>query len=287
MDYQRFLGLVERFFERAGTVLHKKGEHYSDVEGLPTFVLIDENRGAYYLLEMALPPDHPAVDVHVQKAVGAYAQNKGLDPDVVKSFAALGESIRTVRLRPIDDNSFNLLALQQKYALVAVDNMSENINAFLQSKNIEHQVVPLKGIFTIYFFEQNTSEAIESFFQDVSDTDVPQELDIPRPAEEIDEEDDDDSTAATTELLSDENFGGDFEVVDPEEANSEDMITGDMAESIETPEEIAKEVHEEEPIIEEPVAEEEPVVEEEPAAFDPMAFLPSDDVDDDDDDYIA
>ncbi len=175
MDYQRFLELAARFFERAGTVLHRKSEHYSGAEGSPACILIDETRSTYYLTEIGLPPDIPAHDSFLQKAVNEYATKHGADLYTVSLLAALGESLNTSKFRPVDDPAVDLTRLQQKGALIVAENAAAKLTDYLQKTGIEFQAVPLKGVFTIYFFNKPACEAIDRLFDEISGAEKSQE----------------------------------------------------------------------------------------------------------------
>ncbi|MDR2883914.1 MAG: hypothetical protein LBV09_02265 [Deferribacteraceae bacterium] len=260
MDYKRFLELVERFFDRAGTTLHKKGEDYGFSGDAPSFVLIDENRNAYYLLEMAFPPDIPHVDRYLLGAVETYAANNGISSDAVKAFSVLGEDIRIVKANPVDDDAINTQTLQQKYALVAADSVVTDIDRLLQEMGIEHQSVPLKGIFTIYFFNNDAAEVLEGFYERVSNTDVPEERIAAAAittedelADALPEEPIEETLEATEEVEEPLDFAADDieqiedEEIDEDEAEElpEELLAAEVSEDSEDVEDLGVEVVEE------------------------------------------
>lgn len=165
MDYQRFIELLERFFERAGTVLHRKGTDYSTAEGGPSFLILDENRGIYYLTEIGLPPSVPEAGSGLQEAVDAHAASTNIDPYILRLFSVLGESIKLSQNTPIDDPIVVSGKLKQKSALVVADEIVNSVNDLIEDMGLEVQKVPLKGIFTIYFF--NESDKIMTLYDTV------------------------------------------------------------------------------------------------------------------------
>jgi len=167
MDYKRFIELAARYFEKVGTTLHMRTEHYSDTEGSPDCILIDEIRNTYYLVNIGLPPDIPKLGSFLQGAVNEYSEKNDVDIYTVSLVAALGECLNSSKLRPVDDPMVDTSRLKQKGALIIAESAANGLTDYLQKSGIEFKSIPLRDIFTIYLFEISACEEIVRFFEEI------------------------------------------------------------------------------------------------------------------------
>ncbi|MDR0454177.1 MAG: PcfB family protein [Deferribacteraceae bacterium] len=167
MDYQRFLDLAARFFKQAKLVLHKRIEHYSDWEGSPDCILIDEARNAYYITNIGLPPEIPKHESLLQSAVNEYAQQHDVGVYTVSLLVSLGKSLNICKTNPPNDPEVDMSRLKQNGALIVAEIAAGEFTDYLQKSGIDFQKVPLKGLFTVYLFKESACETINQVFNEI------------------------------------------------------------------------------------------------------------------------
>lgn len=163
MEYSKYLELVEKFFSKAGTVLKFKGKDYPDIGTSPSYLLLDEERGTYYLLEIVMPPDIPSLPQDDSETVNSYAAKYGINPFIATVAAVLGRDVNTGNLHIIDPSVDKKLS--QKLALVVPYDLTDDFTGFFKARKLEYQAVPMKGVFCIFFFNSKAMTVFENEYK--------------------------------------------------------------------------------------------------------------------------
>jgi hypothetical protein len=187
MEYSRYLTAVERFFANAELVLKKRGKDYPDSSLSPSYLLIDNARKNYYLMEIAFPPDEPLLEESLLKGVKQNAAAQGKNETALLIAAVLGKDLSAARTHTSDSSVPADFVM--KLALVVPDEFAPVFTDFLKEAAIVYDIVPVKEKFTIYFVNSSSFEIIGKTFMDAASADItePQRTDTEPPAASVSE----------------------------------------------------------------------------------------------------
>ncbi|MDR2105559.1 MAG: hypothetical protein LBP51_07395 [Deferribacteraceae bacterium] len=181
MEYLRYLAAVEKFFENADLSLKKRGADYPDSELAPSFLLIDEARKNYYLMEIFFPPTEPPLEERLCITINEYIKENQGDENALKAMVVMGKVLLSAQE---DIQQLPLVSgYAMKLAVVATDEFSTALAEQLKSAEIKYESVPVKGKFVIYFISNSSFAALEKFYRALSEP-PKSEPDIHDPSED-------------------------------------------------------------------------------------------------------
>jgi hypothetical protein len=163
MEYPRYLAAVEKFFENAELKLKRRGTDYPESPLNPSFLLIDEARKNYYLMEIFFPPTEPSIEESLLIRIKEYAQINSIDENACSAAVTIGKNISAGWGRMLDDTLPPDFIM--KAAAVAPDEFAPVFTEYLKSAGIKFETVPVKGKFIIYFINNSSFVDLEKSYR--------------------------------------------------------------------------------------------------------------------------
>lgn len=234
MQQQDFEQSMSKFFDKAGVRIIKKGEGYEDSENMPSYILLDTKRGAYYAAETDIQDNMAVTD-----NITTFAEDSSLTQNNAYAIYSLSKAACFM------DSSFSLntgddiSALKLKSALVISNENSSQMKTYLENNGYKFQSVPLKNQFLVIFLDESEKEQLVSIYNKyntVSESDTAVENNTEDDITPIFEPKDDETPENIDLNNSNNNFDAETPIVVPQEDEDElPLITKDNLETKEEP----------------------------------------------------
>ena len=159
MQQQDFEQSMSKFFDKAGVRIIKKGEGYEDSENMPSYILLDTKRGAYYAAETDIQDNMAVTD-----NITTFAEDSSLTQNNAYAIYSLSKAACFM------DSSFSLntgddiSALKLKSALIISDENSSQMKTYLENNGYKFQSVPLKNQFLVIFLDESEKKQLVSIY---------------------------------------------------------------------------------------------------------------------------
>ena len=234
MQQQDFEQSMSKFFDKAGVRIIKKGEGYEDSENMPSYILLDTKRGAYYAAETDIQDNMAVTD-----NITTFAEDSSLTQNNAYAIYSLSKAACFM------DSSFSLntgddiSALKLKSALVISDENSSQMKTYLENNGYKFQSVPLKNQFLVIFLDESEKKQLVSIYNKyntVSESDTAVENNTDDDITPVFEPKDDETPENIDLNNSNNNFDAETPIVVPQEDEDElPLITKDDLETKEEP----------------------------------------------------
>ena len=234
MQQQDFEQSMSKFFDKAGVRIIKKGEGYEDSENMPSYILLDTKRGAYYAAETDIQDNMAVTD-----NITTFAEDSSLTQNNAYAIYSLSKATCFM------DSSFSLntgddiSALKLKSALVISDENSSQMKTYLENNGYKFQSVPLKNQFLVIFLDESEKKQLVSIYNKyntVSESDTAVENNTDDDITPVFEPKDDETPENIDLNNSNNNFDAETPIVVPQEDEDElPLITKDDLETKEEP----------------------------------------------------
>ena len=234
MQQQDFEQSMSKFFDKAGVRIIKKGEGYEDSENMPSYILLDTKRGAYYAAETDIQDNMAVTD-----NITTFAEDSSLTQNNAYAIYSLSKAACFM------DSSFSLntgddiSALKLKSALVISDENSSQMKTYLENNGYKFQSVPLKNQFLVIFLDESEKKQLVSIYNKyntVSESDTVVENNTDDDITPVFEPKDDETPENIDLNNSNNNFDAETPIVVPQEDEDElPLITKDDLETKEEP----------------------------------------------------
>ena len=234
MQQQDFEQSMSKFFDKAGVRIIKKGEGYEDSENMPSYILLDTKRGAYYAAETDIQDNMAVTD-----NITTFAEDSSLTQNNAYAIYSLSKAACFM------DSSFSLntgddiSALKLKSALIISDENSSQMKTYLENNGYKFQSVPLKNQFLVIFLDESEKKQLVSIYNKyntVSESDTAVENNTDDDITPVFEPKDDETPENIDLNNSNNNFDAETPIVVPQEDEDElPLITKDDLETKEEP----------------------------------------------------
>ena len=234
MQQQDFEQSMSKFFDKAGVRIIKKGEGYEDSENMPSYILLDTKRGAYYAAETDIQDNMAVTD-----NITTFAEDSSLTQNNAYAIYSLSKAACFM------DSSFSLntgddiSALKLKSALVISDENSSQMKTYLENNGYKFQSVPLKNQFLVIFLDESEKKQLVSIYNKyntVSESDTVVENNTDDDITPVFEPKDDETPENIDLNNSNNNFDAETPIVVPQEDEDElPLITKDDLDTKEEP----------------------------------------------------
>ncbi len=234
MQQQDFEQSMSKFFDKAGVRIIKKGEGYEDSENMPSYILLDTKRGAYYAAETDIQDNMAVTD-----NITTFAEDSSLTQNNAYAIYSLSKAACFM------DSSFSLntgddiSALKLKSALVISDENSSQMKTYLENNGYKFQSVPLKNQFLVIFLDESEKKQLVSIYNKyntVSESDTAVENNTDDDITPVFEPKDDETPENIDLNNSNNNFDAETPIVVPQEDEDElPLITKDDLDTKEEP----------------------------------------------------
>lgn len=226
MQQQDFEQSMSKFFDKAGVRIIKKGEGYEDSENMPSYILLDTKRGAYYAAETDIQDNMAVTD-----NINTFAEDSSLTQNNAYAIYSLSKAACFM------DSSFSLntgddiSALKLKSALIISDENSSQMKTYLENNGYKFQSVPLKNQFLVIFLDESEKKQLVSIYNKyntVSESDTVVENNTDDDITPVFEPKDDETPENIDLNNSNNNFDAETPIVVPQEDEDElPLITKD------------------------------------------------------------
>ena len=234
MQQQDFEQSMSKFFDKAGVRIIKKGEGYEDSENMPSYILLDTKRGAYYAAETDIQDNMAVTD-----NITTFAEDSSLTQNNAYAIYSLSKAACFM------DSSFSLntgddiSALKLKSALIISDENSSQMKTYLENNGYKFQSVPLKNQFLVIFLDESEKKQLVSIYNKyntVSESDTVVENNTDDDITPVFEPKDDETPENIDLNNSNNNFDAETPIVVPQEDEDElPLITKDDLDTKEEP----------------------------------------------------
>lgn len=181
MQQQEFELAMSKFFDKAGVQIVKKGEEFDNIEGYPSYILLDIKRKAYYAAESDV------YDGNINNPViSQFSTESFLNINNARAVYSLSQAMYILNENFALNNGIDISALARKSALVISDENSAEVKSYLENNGYKFQSVPLKGQFLVIFIDESMHSQLTSIYLNYNNMESEIEKDL-----SLDDEDDD------------------------------------------------------------------------------------------------